>query len=444
MVQSEQGELTFHASRLHRDLNAIFRAGIDASSPTRLLESALASSEHQAFLSRPLHVLSVGKASAPMAVALDQAASRMVIAGLAIGHGSGPALSPKTAWLASSHPVPDDRSLQAARRALALARHVPDDHGLLLLLSGGASSLMAMPVPGISLGDKRETTRRLLLSGAGIDALNTVRKHLSAIKGGQLAVATPAPVLTLAMSDVTSDDLSLIGSGPTVADPSTFSDALAILARFGGLAAFPPAVVALLEAGARGERPETPKPGDPRLAHSVARVIGSRATAAAGAAAVARSLGYRTTVCPEPVTGIAREAGPRFLADARRALGRVETPACIIATGETTVLVTGSGRGGRNQEVALSVATTMSSLDGPAALLSGGTDGIDGPTEAAGAICDSTTIDRARRAGLPTPDDYLADNDAYRFFDALGDLVVTGPTGTNVGDILVLLVWPTS
>lgn len=378
-----------------------------------------------------------------MAAVLDGPASWDVVTGLAIGPAPGPARSSKISWLAGSHPVPDGRSVQAGRRALALAREVPADHRLLLLLSGGASSLMAMPRAGIALEDKRETTDRLLRAGADINALNTVRKHLSAIKGGQLAAATSASVLTLAISDVIGDDLSLIGSGPTVADPSTYFDALAVLARFGGLDVFPPAVVGLLEAGARGELPETPKPGDPRLANSAARVIGSRTTAALGAATMATSLGYRTIVCEEPVTGIAREAGPRFVTASRRALGRVETPACVIATGETTVRVAGSGRGGRNQEVALSAATSMSSLDEPAALLSGGTDGIDGPTDAAGAICDSTTCARARRAGLLNPDEYLENNDAYRFFEALGDLVVTGPTGTNVGDILVLLVWPT-
>jgi hydroxypyruvate reductase len=444
VVQSEQGELTVDVGRLHRDLSAIFRAAVAASNPTRLLESALASSEHRGFLSHPLHVLSVGKASAAMAAVLDASASCHVVAGLAIGPPSGSRRWANISWLASGHPVPDERSLEAGRRALALARGVPSDHRLLSLLSGGASSLMAMPRAGITLEDKRETTGHLLRAGADIDALNTVRKHLSAIKGGQLAAAASAPVLTIAISDVIGDDLSLIGSGPTVADSSTYDDALAVLARFGGLDAFPPAVMALLEAGARGELPETPKPGDPRLANSAATVIGSRRTAALGAATMAKSLGYATSVCEEPVTGIAREAGPRFVHGARRGLGRVEMPVCIIATGETTVRVTGGGRGGRNQELVLAAATSMSGLGGPAALLSGGTDGIDGPTDAAGAICDSTTIDRAGRAGLRAPDEYLADNDAYRFFEALGDLVVTGPTGTNVGDILVLLVGPTS
>ena len=444
MVQSENGELTSLIGRLHRDLTAIFRAALDASHATRLLESALTFPEHRAFVSRPVYILGVGKASAQMAAALTGTASATVVEGLVIGPPPEPALPPGMVWLEGSHPVPDERSTETGRRALAFARGLPADGRLLVLLSGGASSLMAVPKAGITLADKRETTRRLLLSGADIDALNTVRKHLSRIKGGQLAAATAASVLALAVSDVIGDDLSLIGSGPTVPDPSTFGDALSRLARFGGVETFPPAVVALLEAGVRGEVPETPKPGDPRLAGQTARVIGSRATAAAGAAAMAESLGYRTVVRAEPVLGLAREAGPRFVAEAAERLGGVDAPTCVIATGETTVRVVGSGRGGRNQEVALSAAAHLSRFGAPAALLSGGTDGIDGPTIAAGAVCDVTTVERARRAGLKAPDEYLADNDAYHFFQALGDLVITGPTGTNVGDILVLLVAPRS
>ncbi len=442
MVQPANGELTVVTARLRRDLVAIFRASLDASHATRLVASALSSPEHRTFLSRPVHVLGVGKASAPMAAALARTPSVTLASGLVIGPGHGPALPPGMAWCEGAHPVPDERSVEAGRRALAFVRGVPADGRLLVLLSGGASSLMAVPVPGLTLAAKRETTRRLLLAGADIDALNTVRKHLSAIKGGQLAAATAAPVLTLAVSDVVGDDLSLIGSGPTVGDPSRFGDALALLARFGGVGTFPPEVVEVLRAGARGDLPETPKPGDPRLARQAARVVGSRNTAAAGAAATAESLGYRTFVRAEPVVGPAREAGPRFVADAMLALGPVEAPACVIATGETTVRVSGSGRGGRNQEVALSAASRLPGLGAAAALLSGGTDGIDGPTDAAGALCDTATIERARRAGLKTADAYLDDNDAYRFFEALGDLVVTGPTGTNVGDIVILLVWP--
>ncbi len=298
------------------------------------------------------------------------------------------------------------------------------------------------PRPGITLEDKQAATRRLLGAGASIHELNAVRKHLSAVKGGQLASAAVGPVLALAISDVVGDDLSVIGSGPTVADPSTFADALDVVGRFGGPEAFPTAVMARLRAGARGELDETPKPDDARLERSVTRIIGSRADAAAGAAAAARSLGYRTIVIDEPVVGPARDAGPRFVAEAARRAGPGDAPACVIATGETTVRVTGRGRGGRNQEVVLSAARALAALPMAAALLSGGTDGVDGPTDAAGAMADGMTLARAERAGLRSPEAYLDDNDAYRFFGALGDLVITGPSDTNVGDIQILLIGP--
>jgi len=377
-----------------------------------------------------------------MASAVDRRLSAKVVAGLAIGAHPSADLPPSVTWMVGSHPIPDSRSVEAGRRALASAQAVPADHGLLVLVSGGASSLVALPRPGITLADKQATTRRLLLGGADIHVLNVVRKHLSAIKGGQLAVAVRAPTLALAISDVVGDDLSVIGSGPTVPDASTFAEALDVLGRFGAVGEFPAAVVALLRAGARGGVPETPKPGDERLAHVTTRVIGSRASAAAGAAAAAESLGYRAVVLSDPVVGVAREAGPRFVADAIRLAEDVRVPTCVIGTGETTVVVVGRGRGGRNQEVALSAAGLLAGLATPAALLSGGTDGIDGPTDAAGAMCDGTTIHRGALAGLGAPEDYLRENDSYRFFEAMGDLVVTGPTDTNVGDIQILLAMP--
>jgi glycerate 2-kinase len=375
-----------------------------------------------------------------MALAFDRACPGAVTDGIAIGtHGAGE-LPSTTTWIESSHPVPDARSVDAGVRALASARSLPPGHGLLVLLSGGASSLVALPAAGITLGDKQAATRQLLGAGAGIHDLNAVRKHLSAVKGGQLAAAAAGPVLALAISDVVGDDLSVIGSGPTVADPSTFADALDVVDRFGGPEAFPAAVAARLRAGARGELEETPKPGDARLARSVTDVVGSRRDAAAGAASAARSLGYQAIVIDEPIVGFARDAGPRFVEDAWRRVGPGDDPVCVIATGETTVRVAGRGRGGRNQEVALSAARTLAAMPGPAAFLSGGTDGVDGPTDAAGAVADATTLARAERAGLRSPEAYLDDNDAYRFFDALGDLVITGPSGTNVGDVQILLV----
>jgi hydroxypyruvate reductase len=442
VVRLDKGELNSDIARFRRDLPAIFRAALGRSSAAALLESALRRPDVRGFLHRPLRLLSIGKAAAHLAAAFDRQSAGIMADGLAIGTHRTGRVPASVNWIEASHPVPDARSVEAARCALASARAVPPGHGLLVLLSGGASSLMALPAPGITLEDKQAATRQLLRAGADIHQLNAVRKHLSAVKGGQLAAAASAPVLALVISDVVGDDLSVIGSGPTFPDPTTFADALDVVGRHGGEGEFPPAVVGRLRAGARGELPETPKPGDPRLAHAATRTIGSRASAAAGAASAAESLGYRTIVIDEPVVGLARDAGPRFIDEAVRLSGNRREPTCVIATGETTVRVTGRGRGGRNQELALSAARTLAALPVPAALLSGGTDGVDGPTDAAGAISDGTTLARAAQAGLEAPEAYLEDNDTYRFFRTLGDLVITGPSDTNVGDIQILLFAP--
>jgi hydroxypyruvate reductase len=335
--------------------------------------------------------------------------------------------------------VPSQESERAGRQALALAASVPPDESLLLLLSGGGSAIMAVPAGGVTLDDKRRTTDRLLKEGANIHELNTVRKHISALKGGWLAAAASAPFLTLAISDVVGDDLSVIASGPGVPDPSTFDDAVDVLRRFGGLERYPLSVVGRLLAGARGEVPETPKPRDPRLAGAVAQVIGGRGDAMDGAAREARLRGYHVLRIDDAIVGEARAASVLHLeAVARRS--DLPRPTCIVSSGETTVRVLGSGKGGRNQEFALAAATPLAALQVPAVIASAGTDGIDGPTDAAGAVVDSTTIARARAAGVGPPESFLANNDAYAFFAPLGDLLLTGPTDTNVGDLQVLLL----
>jgi hydroxypyruvate reductase len=299
---------------------------------------------------------------------------------------------------------------------------------------------MAVPAPGITLDEKRQATGVLLKSGADIYALNTVRKHTSAIKGGQLAAASAAECRTLVVSDVVGDDLSFIGSGPTVPDPSTFRDARHVIETFGGAPAYPSSVVTYLDQGVRGERLETPKPGDPRLARSSAVVIGGRSQAMRGAADEAQARRYHVVVLDEAVVGESRMVGP---AQVERMIARARSlprPACIISSGETTVTVTGHGKGGRNQELALSAAKVMGSVGESVVLASAGTDGVDGPTDAAGAIVDSSTLNRAAAMGLPGIDAYLQNNDAYTFFAKLGDLIRTGPTGTNVDDLQVLLL----
>jgi len=309
-----------------------------------------------------------------------------------------------------------------------------------VLLSGGASAMLAAPAEQVELADKCAATATLLQEGADIAALNTVRKHLSAIKGGWLAAVAAGPTLALAVSDVVGDSPSVIASGPTVADPTTFRDAIDVVRRFGGPDAYPRSVVAYLAKGTRGEVPDTPKPGDPRLARADTQVIGGRADALDGARAEAMRLGYATVVIEDPVTGEARVASPTHLVQVAKRLEGVVRPACVLSAGETTVRVVGRGTGGRNQEFALAAARGLNTVGEVAAALSLGSDGADGPTDAAGAIVDTTTMARSQTAGLGAPDRYLDDNNAYAFFNPLGDLVRTGPTGTNVGDLQIILV----
>ena len=341
-------------------------------------------------------------------------------------------------WILSSHPLPDERSVAAGRRALDVARRTDPSETLVVLLSGGASALMAVPAAALTLEDKRTAVNALLKGGADITALNTIRKHLSAVKGGRLAAAAAGPTVCLAISDVVGDDLSVIGSGPTVPDPTTYHDAWTYIDRLGVESLLTEAAKRYLRAGLEGKLEETPKAGDPRFARSVTRAIGGRFNAMKGAADTARSLGYEVILSEEPIVGEARKMGPVFLDRAQKLAAGRSRPVAVIASGETTVKVVGSGRGGRNQEMALSVAHRLSSEPADIAMGSVGTDGIDGPTDAAGAYVDRTTIPRAQQHALDA-DSFLAENNAYVFFERLDDLIVTGPSTTNVGDLQVVL-----
>lgn len=418
------------------DLEGILRAALEAIEPGRLVERALGESVIPR--GTPLWIIAAGKAAPGMAAGAIRTLDGQVRGGLLVGT-SGADVRQLECRVAG-HPVPTEDSEQAGLRALSIASGAAADECVLVLLSGGASALLSVPAPGVTLDDKRQTTQLLLNAGADIHALNTVRKHLSRIKGGWLAAASDAAFQTLAVSDVVDDDVSVIGSGPTVPDPTTFRDALGIMQRFGGPDAYPPAVVSHITNGARGTRAETPKPDDARIQRSRTSIIGGRRQAMQGAADEARRRGYRVTVFEDATIGEARQAGAAF---AERELARnsdAGVPVCVIASGETIVRVTGSGRGGRNQEFALAAAGILAASRHPVTMASIGTDGIDGVTEAAGAVADDHTMARARRMGLGSPQRFLDNNDAYAFFAALGDLICTGPTGTNVGDLQVLLI----
>src|SRR5262245_62352303 len=323
-------------------------------------------------------------------------------AGLVVGADLGRSWTeqfpPPFETVVSGHPLPTAASEDAGRRALALADSIRPDETLLVLVSGGASALLAVPAEGVTLDDKRVTTNQLLRAGADIYALNTVRKHLSAIKGGWLAARTRGSCRTLVISDVVGDDLSVIASGPTVPDATTFDDAVAVVRRFGGEEAFPAAVVARLRRGAAGGVSDTPKAGDPRLASTSTTIVGSRRDALDGAASAAAALGYHVVRIDDAVVGEARESSVSHLRASIARAATVSRPTCIVSTGETTVHVTGRGKGGRNQEFALAAAPPLAQLGAPAVVASVGTDGIYGPTDAAGAIAAYTTIGSAAAA----------------------------------------------
>jgi len=386
-----------------------------------------------------LCVLAVGKAAAPMAAAVEAIAGDRIAAGLAVtkdGHGAALARMPLRE---TAHPVPDARCERAAHEALALVAGAAREDVLLVLLSGGASSLLACPAPGLTLAELADATQALLAAGADIEELNTVRKHLAALAGGRLARhARSERILLLALSDVPGDRLDLIGSGPLCADPSSYADALAAVDRCGARAALPPRVLAHLEAGRAGSLEETPKPGDARLARVRAHVLASNRSARAAALAEARAQGAQALDLGEVLRGEARRAGARLAALARSL--RAPRPLCLVAGGETTVRVQGTGRGGRNQELALAAAFGLAG-DTRATLLAAGTDGSDGPTDAAGAFADGGTLERARRLGLD-PRAALARNDSGGFFAAEGGVFVTGPTRSNVMDLALLWLEP--
>ncbi len=420
---------------------------------------------------RPVHVVAVGKAAAAMAGAFAAVPHLSIRQAVAIGTHRDELLPNAVEWMESSHPFPDARSEAAGRRALAVARSVHSGEVLVILLSGGASALMASPVEGITLADKVNTTRVMMNAGADIHALNTVRRHLSNVKGGRLAAACVGTTITLAISDVVGDDLNAIGSGPGVADHSTWRDAAAALDRFGGHD-HQEAVRVVVARGVAGELPDTPKAGHPSLARASARVIGGRLDAIAGARAAAEAQGYNVLSMDEPVVGEARVAGPAWLDRARAMARSCAKPVCIISGGETTVRVTGTGLGGRNLEFVLSMVELLAATgnptkglppqtDGwppgggdpfdrrgggnpflglPVAVASIGTDGIDGSSGVAGAIVDSTTLARAAAAGLESPSHYLATNNSLAYFAPLGDVIHLGRTQTNVGDLQVIVI----
>ena len=439
-------------NRLRKHARAIFDAALKAADPiqavrrhVRVEAGALIAGRKRYRLDRfeRVWILGAGKASATMAQACESVLGKRVAGGLVVtkyGHG---ARLRRVEVHEAGHPVPDEAGLAGARRLLELAADAGPSDLVLFLVSGGASALTPLPADPITLAEKQETTRLLLASGANIHEINTVRKHISAFKGGQVArAAAPATMITLLLSDVIGDNFESIGSGPTVPDPSTFQDAEQVLLRYDLLERVPASVrhrIKSLEAD------ETPKPDDACFSKCQTLLVGSNRLAVDAAAVKARELGYRPLVLSTSIEGETRDVARMHAAIACEVLesGRpIKAPACILSGGETTVTLKGTGKGGRNQEFALAAAIDLAGRDG-VCVLSGGTDGTDGPTDAAGAMATGSTVTLAQSKGLSATD-YLSRNDSYNFFDSLGDgsLLKTGPTRTNVMDVRLLLVAP--
>jgi hydroxypyruvate reductase len=427
------------------DAHLIFRAGLDAVRADRLLEDV----GWRAWTPRPMPsyqrvvVVAIGKASMGLAGAIEAQLGERLGGGVAIvPHGHPSTFPPglprpnRIELLEAGHPVPDVQSVAAARRALRDARACGPDDLLLVLISGGGSALCTDFEDGIMLEDAQATFLLLLESGADIHAVNTVRKHLSRIGGGRLAAAADADILALVVSDVVGDDLSVIASGPTVPDPTTASDAVDVLHRFEIWDSVPAAVRHHLELVRSDASLETPGADAPVFDRVRTEILGTNRRALAAAAAEAERLGYHATIVAHDVTGEASEIGVKM---ARAALDAAGHRRCLIWGGETAVTVRGSGSGGRNQELALAASIELEEGRTPVVLLSGGTDGRDGPTPAAGACATELTAVHARQEGVD-PKDHLERNDSYHFWKRAGGLVVTGPTHTNVMDVQVAIV----
>jgi hydroxypyruvate reductase len=385
-----------------------------------------------------------GKAGAPMAQALEEVLDQRLKGGLVVvkdGHG-GPTHTVRI--VEASHPVPDQRGVEAGRRMLELlGRYAGPGTLVLCLISGGGSALLVGPAPGVELADKQETTRLLLASGADIGEINSIRKHLSSLKGGGLArAAGQSRVVSLIVSDVVGDRLDTIASGPTVADGTTWADCREILNRYGIWDKVPEPVRARIQRGLDGELADTPGPGEASLEGVINQVVAGNRQALTVAADRARELGYQPLILSSTIEGETYDVARVHAAMAREARDTghpARPPCCLISGGETTVTLGDSpGKGGRNQEFALACALDLEGMDDVLAV-SAGTDGTDGPTDAAGAQADGATAARGREKGLEARD-FLAGHDAYNFFEPLGDLIITGPTRTNVMDVRLMLV----
>ena len=442
---------TMSLHKMRKDARAIFNAALAAvSSETsvrkhlKIRHGQLIAGECSIDLSkvRDIFVVGAGKASAAMARAVESILSDRISRGVVnVKYGHSLRLD-KIRLVEAGHPVPDENGRHGAEDILSLVSGAGRHDLIICLISGGGSALLSVPAPGLTLAQKQATTQVLLACGATIHEINTVRKHLSAIKGGRLAKAAfPARMIALILSDVVGDDPDVIASGPTVPDGSTFADCMAVIEKYQLHKKLPDTVLSHFRKGAAGLLPETPKPGERFLKNTMNIIVGSNREAILAARRRARELGYRPLILSSMIQGETREVARVHAAIAMEVLesgNPIKPPACILSGGETTVTLRGPGKGGRNQEFILATALDIDGSNG-IVVFSAGTDGTDGPTDAAGAVADAKTVRRARKLGMD-PRESLGRNDAYPFFEKLDDLVVTGPTHTNVMDLRIMLI----
>ena len=389
-----------------------------------------------------VYIVGAGKAGAVMAGAMESILGGRLTGGVVnVKYGHATPLR-RVELVEAGHPIPDAAGVAGTEKIVGLLERLGEKDLVFCLLSGGGSALLPLPAGEVTLEEKGAVTDRLLQCGATINETNTVRKHISRVKGGQLArLASPARLVSLVLSDVIGDPPDIIASGPTVPDESTYSDCRDILRKYGLEGALPPSVIRHLDAGAEGNEPETPGAGDPVFDHTQTVLIANNRQALEAARAEAKKRGYNALVLSSSIDGETREVARVYAAMAReieRHGDPVRSPACVISGGETTVTLKGGGKGGRNQEFVLAAVAGIEGLE-RTVVFSAGTDGTDGPTDAAGAVADGQTLARAVELGLDAGAS-LDDNDAYHFFEPLGDLVITGPTRTNVMDLRLLLV----
>ena len=428
----------------------IIRAGLKASQPEAAIIDHLKVKDQKIQVERDVYdlrdierllVVGFGKASSSMAKAVEGLLGNRIDKGLIITKKGYVENLSRIDLIQAAHPIPDENGVQGTKGIMTLLKDVKENDLIICLISGGGSALLVAPSPGITLEEKQKLTDLLLKCGTSIQEMNAVRKHISQVKGGRLAqIAQPAKIVSLILSDVVGDRLDSIASGPTAPDTTTFSDCLDILKKYEILEKIPESIEKRIQENLNKKEEETPKPGDPLFENVKNVIVGSNLLALKAAEQKARELGFNTLVLPEAVTGDTTEAAVESSNLAKRIREKSEPispPACLISGGETTVQVKGSGLGGRNQEFALVCAMEIEGME-DTVILSLNTDGTDGPTDAAGALCDGKTIQKAKKLNLD-PKKYLQNNDSYHFFERVGGLIKTGPTNTNVMDIHLIL-----